>query len=77
MKHEYPLCRYIAVYEDHWEVREGTELDMGRIVDECCDDGFVNEKGTTVPGVWMLWQDGLIDRDESNPKEFVNPYSEG
>ena len=75
MKHEYPLCRYIAVYEDHWEVREGTELDMGRIVDECCDDGFVNEKGTTVPGVWMLWQDGLIDRDESNPKEFVNPYS--
>ena len=75
MKHEYPLCRYIAVYEDHWEVREGTELDMGRIVDECCDDGFVNEKGTTVPGVWMLWQDGLIDRDESNPKEFVNQYS--
>ena len=75
MKHEYPLCRYIAVYEDHWEIREGTELDMGRIVDECCDDGFVNEKGTTVPGVWMLWQDGVIDRDESNPKEFVNPYS--
>ena len=75
MKYNYPVCRYIAVYKDYWEVREGTELDMNDIVDEFCDDGFVNEKGTTVPGVQMLYQDGIIDRDESNPKAFVNPFS--
>ena len=75
MKYNYPVCRYIAVYKDYWEVREGTELDMNEIVDEFCDDGFVNEKGTTVPGVQMLYQDGIIDRDESNPKAFVNPFS--
>ena len=78
MRYDYPVCRFIAVYEDHWEIREGTELDMNEIVDEFCDDGLVSEKGTTVPGVQMLYQDGIIDRDESNPeafKAFVNPFS--
>ena len=72
---EYPAYRYIAVFRDHWEIREGTESDMNRVVNESCDDGFMNEKGTTVPGVWMLYQDGLIDRDGTRPKAFVNPYS--
>ena len=75
MKYNYPVCRYIAVYKDYWEVREGTELDMNDIVDEFCDDGFVNEKGTTVPGVQMLYQDGIIDRDENDSKAFLNPFS--
>ena len=75
MEYKYPVCRYIAVYKDHWEIREGTELDMNEIVDEFCDDGLVSEKGTTVPSVQMLYQDGIIDRDESNPKAFVNPFS--
>ena len=70
-----PACRYIAVFRDHWEVREGTESDMNRVVNESCDDGFMNEKGTAIPGVQMLYQDGLIDRDESERKAFVNPYS--
>lgn len=72
---EYPAYRYIAVFKDHWEIREGTESDMNRVVNESCDDGFMNEKGTTIPGVQMLYQDGLIDRDESRLKAFVNPYS--
>ena len=72
---EYPAYRYIAVFRDHWEIRKGTEADMNRVVNESCDDGFMNEKGTTIPGVQMLYQDGLIDRDESRPKAFVNPYS--
>ena len=48
MRYDYPVCRFIAVYEDHWEIREGTELDMNEIVDEFCDDGLVSEKGTPV-----------------------------
>ena len=75
MEYEYPTCRFIAVYEDHWEIREGTELDMNQVVDEFCDDGLVSEKGTTIPGVQMLYQDGLIDRDESKSRVFGNPYS--
>ena len=75
MRNNYPVCRFIAVYEDHWEIREGTEPEMYRIVNELCDDGYTNEQGTTIPGVSMLWQDGSIDEDENNRKEFINPYS--
>ena len=75
MKDNYPICRFIAVYKDHWEVREGTELDMNEIVDEFCDVPLVSEKDTPVPGVSMLYQDGIIDRDENDSKAFLNPFS--
>ena len=66
------IFRFIAVYEDRYEVREGTERDMAAIVDEDCGNGgLVNDKGTVIDGVRMLYQDG--DYPEEN--FFSNPFS--
>ncbi len=77
MEYERPVCRFIAVYEDHWEIREGTFEDMCEVVNEIsgCDFNYANEKATSIPGVWMLYQDGCGDRDWSKHEVFENTFS--
>ena len=76
MEYERPVCRFIAVYEDHWEIREGTDLDMDDIVNEFCEWGCENDIDTNIPGVWMLYQDGDTSPTESRHEYFWNPFSE-
>ena len=77
MKYERPVCRFIAVYEDHWEIREGTSDDMDKIVYEFCDDKFQGYRSmkTFIPGVYMLLQSEVSEMTDAKHVTFANPFS--
>lgn len=76
MKQDSPVYHFVAVYEDHWEIREGTCDDMDDIVTEFFMSGLLAEMPTTISGVWMLCElDGKIDMAVSNHEVFINPFS--
>ena len=77
MEPEGPVCRFIAVYEDHWEIREGTSDDMAEIVYESCDDLFRNDyiTETVLPGVCMLHQCEISEAAEAKHEAFENPFA--